>query len=106
MKITITDPASSHLQKMLQKGNQKYLHLGLVPGGCAGFKYTLRLSDAITDSDIVVNDNQIAVVVSPEHTAMLDGMTIDFLETLEGSGFKMHNPNFQRTCGCGQSAGN
>lgn len=81
------------------------LRVGVRGGGCSGFQYALEFAndDEIKDSDIVLDIEGLKVVVDQMSAMYLEGVEIDYSETLTESGFKFNNPNVKRTCGCGSS---
>ena len=72
-------------------------------GGCSGFQYRLTFEDKPTDNDHVVDVGGVKVYVDAMSGMYLDGASIDYVDGLEGSGFKIDNPNATATCGCGHS---
>ena len=73
------------------------------PGGCSGFEYVLDFSDGAEDGDQVFNSQGIEIHVDQDSAPRLIGCEIDFLDGLNGSGFKISNPNVKGSCGCGNS---
>lgn len=78
------------------------LRLRVVGGGCAGFSYDLYF-DEPTEVDRQVNLSGVKVVVDEMSLMYLVGTEIDYVEGLQGAGFKFNNPNVKSTCGCGSS---
>jgi iron-sulfur cluster insertion protein len=78
------------------------LRLRVVGGGCAGFSYDLYFDEA-TEVDRLVNIQGVKVVVDEISLMYLVGTEIDYVEGLQGAGFKFNNPNVKSTCGCGSS---
>ena len=79
------------------------LRLRVVGGGCAGFSYDLYFDEA-TEVDRAARDRTASTVVVDEMSLMyLVGVEIDYVEGLQGAGFKFNNPNVKSTCGCGSS---
>jgi len=78
------------------------LRLRVVGGGCSGFAYDLYF-DQKTDSDRTFDSNGVALVVDQMSLQYLAGTTVDYVEGLQGAGFKFVNPNVKSTCGCGSS---
>jgi iron-sulfur cluster assembly protein len=76
-----------------------------VGGGCSGLRYELALDDRVGESDTEVVENGVRVIVDERSALYLVGTTLDFVDTLQESGFKMLNPNAKSTCGCGESFG-
>ena len=78
------------------------LRVGVRGGGCSGFQYALAL-DEQRDDDHVFDASGIRVLVDPASLRYVDGSTVDFTESFQGSGFEVSNPNVVASCGCGSS---
>lgn len=78
------------------------LRVAVVGGGCSGFSYSMQFDDG-TAQDRTFQVADLKVFVDPMSLMYLEGCEVDYLETLEGSGFKFNNPNVKHTCGCGSS---
>jgi iron-sulfur cluster assembly protein len=72
-------------------------------GGCSGFKYGLRLEQSKSDDDFEFDLNGIALLVDPVSRSMIEGLSVDFVDSLTQSGFKFSNPNATGGCACGES---
>lgn len=79
------------------------LRVSVTDGGCSGLQYGMALEPAPRGDDTVVEFGGIKVFIDPESAPKLDGVTVDFLDSMEGSGFKFENPNATKSCGCGKS---
>lgn len=79
------------------------LRISVSGGGCSGMQYGMSLEEAAEDTDTVVEFGDLKVFVDPASAPMLEGVKVDFVEGLEGSGFKFENPNATASCGCGNS---
>jgi iron-sulfur cluster assembly accessory protein len=80
------------------------LRVAVVGGGCSGFSYHMAFENQINEaSDNVYEFEGLKVLVDQMSEMYLDGISIDYIETIEGSGFKFNNPNVKSTCGCGSS---
>ena len=80
------------------------LRVAVVGGGCSGFSYHMAFENQVNqDSDNIYDFNGLQVLVDQMSEMYLDGVSIDYIESLEGSGFKFNNPNVKSTCGCGSS---
>ena len=80
-----------------------WFRLGIAPGGCCEFYYILEFDSAKRDEDVMVECEGIGVVVDAQSWKHINGITIDYSEDLMGGGFRFHNPNASRVCGCGNS---
>jgi iron-sulfur cluster assembly protein len=78
------------------------LRVGVRGGGCSGFQYALAL-DERRDDDQVFESGGIRVLVDPASLRYVEGSTVDFTESFQGSGFEVSNPNVVSSCGCGSS---
>jgi iron-sulfur cluster assembly protein len=106
VQITLTEPAASKLKELIQKHGtteDSFLRLYVAGGGCSGLSYGLALDDKVQEGDQVLHDNGIKVVVHDSSAKYIDGSTVDYRETVAGSGFLVSNPNNVSSCGCGKS---
>jgi iron-sulfur cluster insertion protein len=79
------------------------LRIGVVGGGCSGFSYSMQFENAAGMMDKTFDMNGLKVFVDATSVNCLDGCVVDYVESLEGAGFKFENPNVKSTCGCGSS---
>src|SRR5437660_9405955 len=79
------------------------LRVGVVGGGCSGFSYSMQFENGSGIMDKVFDMEGLKVYVDATSVMYLDGCVVDYVETLEGAGFKFENPNVKSTCGCGSS---
>ena len=79
------------------------LRVGVIGGGCSGLQYLLDFSKDSLDDDVISEQSGVTVYVDPFSAAHLKGTVVDYVDGLQGSGFKFENPNIQRSCGCGMS---
>src|SRR5215475_9331956 len=79
------------------------LRVGVVGGGCSGFSYSMQFENSAGMMDKVFNFEGLKVFVDATSVMYLNGCVVDYVETLEGAGFKFENPNVKSTCGCGSS---
>ena len=79
------------------------LRVSVQPGGCSGFKYSLLIEDQPADDDTVISHEGFKVLVDPFSMQYLSGVTIDYVTSMQGSGFTFKNPNSTGGCGCGSS---
>ena len=79
------------------------LRISVVGGGCSGFSYSMAFENAPNMLDKTYNYGELKVFVDQASMLYLDGAEVDYVETLEGSGFKFNNPHVKSTCGCGSS---
>ena len=102
--LTLTDTALTRARTILQKPeNQgKALRIFVIGGRCAGLNYSMAIGFAKSD-DYVLESDGCEVVVDPKSMSFLNGMEIDYFESVQSSGFKFNNPNAVASCGCGLS---
>ena len=79
------------------------LRVGVVGGGCSGFQYSMSFENSAGMMDKVYDFDGLKVYVDATSVNYLNGAVVDYVETLEGAGFKFENPNVKTTCGCGSS---
>ena len=79
------------------------LRVSVQPGGCSGFKYSLLIEDHPADDDTVLQQDGYRVFVDPFSIQYLNGVIIDYVTSMQGSGFTFKNPNATGGCGCGSS---
>jgi iron-sulfur cluster insertion protein len=103
--ITITEKAAEKVKEIAvaETLQGQGLRLRVVGGGCSGFNYDLYFEDKPTEMDERFDSNGVALFVDPLSFQYLDGTEIDYVEGMQGSGFKFNNPNVKGTCGCGSS---
>ena len=103
--LNMTDAASRKLGEIIAGHSQPTVGLrGFVQkGGCSGYSYGMALAEKIEDGDWVGEFGGVKVLVDPASAPVLDGVHIDYVESLQGSGFSISNPNAVRSCGCGNS---
>ncbi len=79
------------------------LRVGVVGGGCSGFSYSMSFENGAGMMDKTFDYDGLKVYVDATSLTYLNGAVVDYVETLEGAGFKFENPNTKSTCGCGSS---
>lgn len=104
--ITLTDKGAEKVREFLAAqsavAETAGLRVGVRGGGCSGFQYALAF-DEQRDGDVVVEHQGIRLLVDAASLAYVKGSTIDFVDGLQGAGFKVDNPNVIAACGCGSS---
>ena len=102
--IEVTSKAAAKLRQMVEKNNPGgNLRLGVVGGGCSGLEYKFKFDNQPRPTDNVIEVEGIKVMVDPKSLGYLDGMTLDWKDSLIHSGFVFENPNAKKSCGCGTS---
>src|SRR6202035_4007975 len=104
--ITLTDKSAVKVQEFLAgqavEADTAGLRVGVRGGGCSGFQYALAL-DEQRDEDTIFEDKGIRLLVDRPSLPYVKGSVIDFVDGLQGAGFKVENPNVIAACGCGSS---
>jgi len=103
--VHLTETAIGKVQEILgaQEPKPAGLRIAVVGGGCSGFSYTMQFETNPGFLDKTYDFKGLKVFVDQASLLYLDGAEVDYVETLEGSGFKFNNPNVKSTCGCGSS---
>lgn len=112
MSITLTEKAAGKVVECIKDQNGKagdgsaapmYLRVGVKGGGCSGFSYSLDLTETKQETDESWNLHGVEVICDPKSLLYLNGTTVDYKESIMGSGFVFTNPNATSSCGCGSS---
>lgn len=105
--ISVTETAVSEVKKFMASEEMDVLTAGLrvrvLPGGCSGYQYALDVEDAPAQNDKVIETNGLKLFVDSFSLQLLDGVEIDYVSTVMGSGFTFKNLNATGSCGCGSS---
>jgi len=105
--VSVTPTAAVEVKRFMeQEGVAETgggLRVSVQPGGCSGFKYGLLIEEKAADDDLIVEQEGFKVFVDPFSAQYLNGVTIDYVSSMQGSGFTFSNPNATGGCGCGSS---
>jgi iron-sulfur cluster assembly accessory protein len=103
--INLTPNAISAVEKFIKGSDVPVagLRIAISGGGCSGFQYGMSLEEAQSEDDTIVEFGAVKLLVDPLSAPLLEGVTIDFVDSLNGSGFKFDNPNASASCACGSS---
>jgi iron-sulfur cluster assembly accessory protein len=103
--LTLTDNAIKAINRFIRgsETGASGLRIQVSGGGCSGLQYGLKLEQAANTDDVVVESGGVKVFVDPASVQSIEGVTVDFVESMEGSGFKFTNPNAKNPCSCGKS---
>ena len=105
--LTITPVAAEEVRKFIVQeqvpADTAGLRVSVLPGGCSGFKYSLNIEERPLDDDLVNEITGVRVFVDGFSAQYLSGVTIDYVSSMQGSGFTFNNPNATGGCGCGSS---
>src|SRR6516165_7521441 len=104
-QVNLTPTAIAKVKEIMAAQNPvpAGLRLSVVGGGCSGFQYSMAFENGAGLMDKTFNFDDLKVFVDATSLMYLKGVTVDYIETLEGAGFKFDNPNVKSTCGCGSS---
>lgn len=102
--ITLTENASNHIKKFLEKrGKGIGIRFGVKTSGCSGYSYKLEYCDVIGIGDIEFESFGVKIVTDPKSLPFIDGTEIDYVKEGLQEGFKFTNPNLKSECGCKES---
>ena len=104
--VSLTDAAATKIKELMAEeppGEAEVLRVAVQGGGCSGFQYALGFDRGAVEGDHELQVGGVRVVVDPFSAPYLQGAQIDFLNTIQESGFKIDNPNVASSCGCGHS---
>ena len=104
--LTLTARAAGKVKALMAQepaGEAEVLRVAIRGGGCGGFEYALGFDRGAAEGDAEAEFHGVRVVVDPASVPYLEGATVDFVESLQESGFKIENPNASGSCGCGHS---
>ncbi|HYU56769.1 MAG TPA: iron-sulfur cluster assembly accessory protein [Actinomycetota bacterium] len=103
--ITLTEMAASKVKELLdQEGRTDIaLRVAVQPGGCSGLRYAMYLDDQLADGDLAEEQHGVRIVVDRTSAPYLSQAKVDFVDSLEASGFTIDNPMAQGSCACGHS---
>lgn len=107
MTLNVTEPAASEIKKFMtsEEGLPETagLRVRVVPGGCSGFQYSLNIEEESRQGDFVLDEKGVRLFVDMFSAQYLNGVEIDYVTNVMGSGFTFKNPNSTGSCGCGSS---
>src|ERR671916_1479110 len=105
--LVLTGRAAEEVQKFIAQEQVPVesagLRVSVLPGGCSGFKYSLNIEERALEDDMVAEVNGVRVFVDGFSAQYLTGVTIDYVTSMQGSGFTFSNPNATGGCGGGSS---
>jgi iron-sulfur cluster assembly accessory protein len=103
--LTLTPSAQKAVSRFIKGAEDPVagLRISVTGGGCSGMQYGMSLEEQARSDDVIVEIDGIKVFVDPLSAPMLAGVTVDFQDGMDGSGFRFTNPNASASCGCGKS---
>jgi iron-sulfur cluster assembly accessory protein len=107
VNLSVTEPAATEIKKFMtsEEGLPETagLRVRVVPGGCSGFQYSLNIEEESRQGDFILDDKGVRLFVDMFSAQYLNGVEIDYVTNVMGSGFTFKNPNATGSCGCGSS---
>ena len=104
--VTITPLAIQRVKDFMAKDKSMKangLRIFVMSGGCSGYQYGMVLEKEAKSDDVTWAESGVTLYVDKQSARLIEGAKIDFVETVQGSGFKIDNPNAVSSCGCGNS---
>lgn len=103
--LTLTEIAAGKVKELLEEEGRAdiALRVAVQPGGCSGLRYAMYLDDQVSDKDQTEEQHGVRLVIDKMSVPYLSQATIDFVDSLEQSGFTIDNPVAQSSCACGSS---
>ncbi len=103
--IQLTETAAGKVKELLEEEGRSdiALRVAVQPGGCSGLRYAMFLDDQVSEKDVAAEQFGVRVVVDKMSVPYVGEATIDYVDTLEASGFTIDNPAAQGSCACGHS---
>ena len=104
--VALTANAAEKIKQLMAAepvGEAEVLRVAIQGGGCSGFQYGLGFDRGSVEGDLESEQHGIRLVVDPFSAPYLQGATVDFVHSIQESGFKIENPNATASCGCGHS---
>ena len=107
VNLSVTQPAAEEIKKFMtgEEGLPETagLRVRVVPGGCSGFQYSLNIEEESRQGDFILDEKGVRLFVDMFSAQYLNGVQIDYVTNMMGSGFTFTNPNATGSCGCGSS---
>jgi iron-sulfur cluster assembly protein len=104
--LRLTDAAIREVKGFMEAENagaEAGLRIRVVPGGCSGFSYSMQIEDGPRQGDEILDHGGLKVFVDMFSRQYLEGVEVDYVNSVMGSGFTFNNPNATGSCGCGSS---
>jgi iron-sulfur cluster insertion protein len=102
--ITITLAAQQKIQELVQEEPDTLgLRVYVKGGGCHGYQYGMAFESKIAEDDTIIEKDTVKVIMDSQSAPLLNGCEVDYVDSVQGSGFAIKNPQAKTTCGCGSS---
>ena len=105
--VSVSSDAAKKIKDLLKKEKKSGwgLKVGVFPGGCSGYQYTLGFQEKAGKDEETITSKGISLFHSKQDSEKLNGSEVDYIDGLQGAGFKVNNPNVTKSCRCGSSVG-
>lgn len=105
--LSVSESAATEIKKFMasEEGlpESSGLRVRVVPGGCSGFQYSLNIEEQSREGDFIMDEKGVRMFIDMFSAQYLNGVEIDYVTGVMGSGFTFKNPNATGSCGCGSS---
>ena len=102
--VTITDMAEQKIKElMVEEKDTVGLRIYVRGGGCHGYQYGMSFESKMSDDDTVIEKGEVKGIMDSQSAPLLSGVEVDYVDSVQGSGFAIKNPQAKTTCGCGSS---
>ncbi|RMH06162.1 MAG: iron-sulfur cluster insertion protein ErpA [Nitrospirae bacterium] len=103
--VTITPVAEEKIKELIKEEEDDVIGLRIYVkgGGCSGYQYGMAFESKIDEDDTIIEKDGMKLIIDSQSAPMLQGAEVDYVDSLQGSGFAIKNPNAKSTCGCGSS---
>jgi iron-sulfur cluster insertion protein len=102
--ITMTSAAEEKIRELMQEEQDTIgLRVFVKGGGCHGYQYGMAFESKMSEDDTMLEKGNVKIIMDSQSAPMLAGVEVDYVDTLQGSGFAIKNPQAKTTCGCGSS---
>lgn len=102
--VTMSPKAEEKIRELMQEEKDTVgLRVYVRGGGCHGYQYGMAFESKLSDDDTVIEKGDVKIIMDSQSAPLLSGTEVDYVDSLQGSGFAIKNPNAKTTCGCGSS---
>lgn len=102
--LTISEKAEQMIRDLMKEEKDSIgLRVYVRGGGCNGYQYGMAFETKAGDDDTIIEKGDVKVIMDSQSAPMLNGAEVDYVDSIQGSGFTIKNPNAKTTCGCGSS---
>ena len=102
--VTITDKAQEKIRElMVEEKDSVGLRIYVRGGGCHGYQYGMAFESKVGEDDTIIEKGDVQVIMDSQSAPLLSGSEVDYVDSVQGSGFAIKNPQAKTTCGCGSS---